>query len=53
MNDECEYETCDVPPTSQVRTVLGLQWFCAHHAALVRSIEREWDRAEAEMLEQW
>lgn len=53
MNGQCEYEVCDFPPVRQVRTALGLQWFCADHAARVREIEREWDRAEAEMLEQY
>lgn len=48
----CEYDGCEKVATSIVRTVLGRKSFCPNHAYLVRSIERDWDEAEAAYLDQ-
>lgn len=49
----CFFDDCSEEATTSARSVLGRHRYCALHAALVRQIEAEWDRAEAEMLEQY
>ncbi len=44
----CEFEGCELPATCTVRTVTGPKRLCDEHGWIVREIEAEWDRAEAE-----
>lgn len=48
----CAHEKCARPATTEVKWLLGREWFCADHAAWVRMVESEWDQAEADYLEQ-
>lgn len=50
---ECAYDGCTETATRKVRTVLGVEPYCDKHAWIVREIEREWDQAEADYLEQF
>ena len=50
--EPCDMDDCPEPSTRVVRTVLGPKPFCERHGRWVRMVEREWDEAEAEYLEQ-
>ena len=45
-------QECTEPATERVRWVLGVSYYCKNHADIVRSVEAEWDSAEADYLEQ-
>lgn len=49
---ECAFDGCNEQATTRVRWVLGVEEFCEFHGRYVAMVEREWDEAEAEMLEQ-
>ncbi len=48
----CGYDGCNEPATQRVNTILGAEHLCRKHAWLAAEVDAEWDRAEAEYLEQ-
>lgn len=54
MSEEsvCAFEDCDEAAVTRVRHVLGTDWYCLNHGRFVRMVETDWERGEADMLEQ-
>lgn len=52
QESRCVFDGCDKAAVVTVDAAAGPQRLCGVHAQYVRQVEREWDDAEAEYLEQ-
>lgn len=50
---KCEEGRCDEDGVRRVRFAGRWEWLCARHARRAIAVERGWDQAEAEYLEQF